>query len=1174
MFELPIFRKLSLALVMFGGAAVSFAQVATDASITGTVTDTGQLAVQGAVVTATDVATGVATTTKTNDLGQYRTPPLKIGTYTVTIESAGFKQFKEVDVILDIGSIREINAALTPGEVIDTVNVQATTEELLQKSDSTVGTVFTTQQIEELPLNGGSTGRDYLQLASVSAGTESASQGVSIGGQAGTQAAFLLDGLDNNNQEILTSHSNQKEIIKPSVDAISEFKVVTTSYSAEYGRSSSGVVSVNIKSGTNQIHGSAFEFIRNDAVDALPYLTTVAKLPYKYNDFGGTLGGPIRKDRTFIFGDVEFFRYRSESEAYSLVPTDEQKSGQFSTAVYLPTSYSSKTLSRSVTFPNQAAFASGAYNPAAGTLTYQIPSPNSAAIGATIDPIAQSLLQYYPEPNLNLSTSPNANPSLANSPVANTNFFNLANGGTNNYRWDTRVDEVLSANQTLFGRYSSEQVRNLLTSSLPPLNGQYYAGGGANYDNSQAFAAGYNLVLSANLLGAAHVGWNKIFWKQGFPNQSLTGVGIPGVPNLYPGFSEMSVSSYATIGVSNTPNSDDSQDREIAADITWNHGAHTLKFGWQEFWLQTNFDSSQETTGIFTFSGVYSEQKPTSTASLDQKFADFLLGDASAEKLSDQSILNFRSDYTHFFVQDDWKASRSLTLNLGLRYELSPPAVDKFNKIANFDEDSNPSNPQLIYAGEYGRKRDQRALQNLSYTNFAPRIGFAFSPEGSKTVMRGGYGIFYSNAITIGGMQSMENNPPVNQLTLLTTPSKTTPNEFLQQGFAPGAISFSGYNGSTVTLVSFDRHAVIPTDQQWNLNIQRALPYGIVTEVGYSGNKFDHNWWQVDGNPGNPLVAQSLGVTSPTPATRPYHTATIPGTSTTLNLGTVSRVSKEGWSHYNGLQVKAEKRYARGLTFLGTYSYSKTIGVGDASNFQNINDIQAERAVTSTNLKHHFVLSGVYPLPFGRGQQFGANWNRWVDGALGGWSFSPILTVNSGPPVSLTASGNLSTTGDTDRPNLVGNPYVAGGVAGNTSVPGCGPNSPASPGYNASSPAAGTYPAGSSAGAPTQVRVRTAWFNPCAYAVNSPYTFGDVGRNSLVGPGSVNLDVSVHKTFAFFTERVKAQLRLEAFNVANHPNLGSPGSTVQTSLSTSTLGVISGAAGNPRQVQAAIKILF
>jgi hypothetical protein len=1113
-------KKLLLILMIFVSARTVVAQTASDAIVTGTVIDFTNRAVTNASISVTNIATGVVTKTTTNNDGQYRTPPLQSGEYKLDIDSPDYKHFSETGIVLDIGSVRQINASLSLGQVSDAIEVQATTEELLQKSDSTVGTVLTTQQIEELPLNGGSTGRDYLQLATLSAGTTSASQGVSIGGQAGTQAAFLLDGIDNNNQEILTSHSGQKEIIKPSVDAISEFKVVTTSYSAEYGRSSSGVVSVNIKSGTNQIHGSAYEFIRNDAVDALPYLTTTAKLPYKYNDFGATLGGPIRRDHTFVFGDIELFRYRTESQSYSLVPTDEQRSGQFASAIYVPSSYTGAKTPRTSLYPLLPAFAFGSFSPASGSLTYQIPA-------ASIDPIAKNLLQYYPESN------------LANSPVPNTNYTYLANAGTNNYRWDVRLDDALTSKQSFFGRFSSEQIRGLLTSSLPPLNGQYYAGSGSNYDNSQAFVIGYNITLSPNLLASARAGWNKIFWNQGFPDQPLTGVGIPGVPAIYPGFSQIAITNYTTIGISNTPNSDDSQDREIAADITWNHGAHTLQLGWQEYWLQTNFNSSQQTSGIFTFNGQYTAVNPTATPSLDQKFGDFLLGAASSRKFSDQSILNFRSPYTHFFAQDDWKVSHTLTLNLGLRYELSPPVVSKFNSIANFDEDSNPNSPQLIYAGEFGNKRDQRALQNLSYTNLAPRIGFAYSPENSKTVLRGGYGIFYSNAITIGGMQSMENNPPVNQLTLLTSPSPNVPSEFLHNGFAPGALSLTKYTGTAVTLVSFDRHAVIPIDQQWNLNIQHALPYGIVTEIGYVGNKFDHNWWQVDGNPASPAATlTSAGVN----ANRRYTTTTVPESSTTINIGTVSRVWKEGWSQYNGLQAKAEKRFSKGVSFLAAYSYSKTIGVGDTSGFQDPNNIQAERAATSTSQKQHFVVSGVYQLPFGRGQTFGTGWNRWVDGALGGWSFSPILTLNSGLPLNLTESKNPSNSGGTaDRPNVVGNPNQSGTIAANSSC---------------SAPVGPTH-------------TRTQWFNPCAFQVQPAGTYGNAGRNLIIGPGSVNLDASIHKSVAF-SERVSAQLRLEAFNVANHPNLASPALNIQGT----SFGVISGASGNARQVQAAIKVLF
>jgi hypothetical protein len=1107
-----MYKKILIAFAFAFASHAALAQAATDAVVTGTVTDSSGSAIAGASITVTNVATGITTNTTSNKSGDYRTPPLKIGEYTLKIASSGFKQFDESEIILDIGSVRRIDAQLAIGGSIETVQVQATTEELLQKSDSTVGTVITNQQIVELPLNAGSSGRDYLQLATLSPGTVPAaatstgnSGGITIGGQPGAQVAFLLDGIDNNNQQILTAHTGQKEIIKPSIDAISEFKVVTTSYSAEYGRSSSGVISDDLKSGTNAIHGSGFEFLRNDYVDALPDFSAT-KLPFKYNDFGGTLGGPIRKDRAFIFGDVEFFRLRTQSTAYSLVPTDAQKSGQFLSPVYQPTTFN-------------------------GTARTEYANNQ---ITSGLDPIAQTLLKYFPEPNFKGSGA------LA----ANNYFFNQS-GNENNYRWDVRADQTLSSRTTLYERYSSEQVRQALANSLPPLDGQYYAGTGAQIIDSQAFVVGYDVTFTPHLLGSVRAGWNRLHWNESFPSQSLTGVGIPGVATSAPGFSEILITNFSTIGVSNVPNTDDSQNREVSASLSWNHNAHTLKFGYQGYWLQTNFNSSQLTSGIFSFNGQYTAKTPSATPTNDQRFADFLLGAVNQEKLSSPSILNFRSPYTHLFVQDDWKVKRSLTLNLGMRYELSPPAVDKHNKIANFDEDTDPANPQLIYAGEYGDDRANRALQNVSYTGFAPRVGFAFSPENSKTVLRGGYGIFYSNAITVGGMQSMENNPPVNQLRLTTSPSAVAPSQFLHTGFPENALSLENANGKkNVTLVSFDRHSAIPVDQQWNLNVQRALPFGIVAEVGYYANKFDHNWWQVDGNPApaTPTAALPSGGIN---ANRLYKSTTIPDVpgDPTIFLGTVSRVWKEGWSQYNGLQVKAEKRYAKGLTFLAGYSYSKTLGVGDTEDFQDPNNLLAERSVVGTDMRHHFVGSGVYNLPFGRGMQFGSNWNRWLDSALGGWQFSPIVTFSSGTPLDLTESNNPSNSGGTaDRPNQVGDPYRAGSVAGNS---------------NCVAPGAGTHTAAQ-------------WFNPCAYQVQPSGTYGNAPRNSIVSPGVVNLDAGVHKSFAF-GEHVKAELRLESFNVTNTPHFAAPALNVQ---SPTTLGTITTVNGNPRQNQIALKLLF
>ncbi|KAA6460422.1 carboxypeptidase regulatory-like domain-containing protein [Acidobacteria bacterium AB60] len=1110
--EVEVSKKLLFLMIVVGLSIPVQSQVATDAILTGTVTDASGSLIEGAKVVVTNRGTGVTTETETNKTGQYRTPPLKIGEYTVDIQRDGFKQFNEAGVVLDIGAVHQINAVLEVGKVVDTVQVQASTEELLQKSDSSVGTVITNQDIEELPLNGGTAGRDYLQLAALSPGTTPAvpsstgnGGGIGIGGLAGTQAAFLLDGIDNNNQEILTAHSGQKEIIKPSIDAISEFKVLTTSYSSEFGRSASGVVSVDTKSGTNDIHGSAFEFLRNDYADALPDFSAT-KLPFKYNDFGGTLGGPVRRDHSFLFGDVEFFRLRTQSTVYSLVPTDAQKSGQFTTPIYDPSTYNGT--SRTQFAGNQ--------------------------ISSSIDPIAKALLPYFPAPNF-----------AGTGALASKNYFFNQTGNQNNYRWDVRFDQALSAGRSLFARYSSQQVRNALSSSLPPLNGQYYAGSGAQSDDSQGFVVGFDDAISSHLVASARVGWNRIHWTEAFPKQSLTGIGIPGVATSAPGFSEILVANFATIGVSNVPNADDSQDREALASLTWIKGAHTLKFGWQEYWLQTNFNSSQLTSGIFSFNGQYTAKTPTATPTNDQRFADFLLGAVSKEQLSSPSILNFRSPYSHFYTQDDWKATRSLTLNLGIRYELSPPAVDKYNKIANFDEDTDPSNPRLVYANEFGNSRADRALQNVSYTSIAPRFGFAYSPEGSKTVIRGGYGIFYANAITVGGMQSMENNPPVNKLRLITSPSPLKPSQYLQQGFASDALSLTNANGKkNVTLVSFDRHSAIPIDQQWNVNVQHALPFGIVAEAGYFANKFDHNWWQVDGNPApaTPTATLPAGGIN---ANRRYKSTTIPGVagSPTIYLGTVSRVWKEGWSHYNGLQVKAEKRYSKGMTFLAAYAYSKNIGIGDTQQFQNPDNIEAERAVTSTDMRHHFVGSGVYNLPFGRGSQFGSEWNRWLDGALGGWAVSPILTLSSGTPLNLTESKNPSNSGGTaDRPNLVGKVYQAGTVSGNANCAALG----------------------------GKTHSAAQWFNPCAVEVQPSGTYGNAPRNIITSPGLFNLDFAVHKTFGF-TERLRAQLRLESFNITNTPHYGAPALDVQ---SPTTLGTISSVNGNPRQNQVALKLLF
>lgn len=1047
-----------LAAVALSGTPSAVAQQVDDAIVVGTVFDSSRGTVSGAAVRLTHLATNASTEVRTDAHGEYRTPSVKIGEYIISVEADGFKKSNQRGVVLEIGDVRKLDVVLEVGQTSDSVVVEAEAP-LLQASDSTVGDVINNKQIEDLPLNG----RDYLQLANLSSGTIPAAQGVEIGGQAGTQVAFLLDGQDNNNQQISTSHSGQKEVVKPSVDAIQEFKVVTNGYSAEFGRSSSGVVSVALKSGSNELHGSAFEFIRNDLVDAKNLFATY-KPPYKRNQFGSSAGGPVIRNKTFIFGDFEATYIRQSTTTLSTVPTVAQRSGLFSTTIIDPYT--------KIAFPGN-----------------QIPS-------SLLDPVALNVLAFLPLPQTGAATS-------------NYNYASPSN--QDNHRWDLRVDQIINDKQNLFFRFSDQVSDTVVSSPLPPDSGEFYAGTGADATNSKSFVLGYNRIWSPTVVSSIRAGWNDLAWTNYFPDQSLTGIGIPGVPIVNPGFSQMVITGYPSLGVTNVPNADDSQDRQLSGDVTWSKGRHNLKFGVQEYWLQTNFLSSQRSSGIFDFNGQYAKNP----------LADFLLGAAYTDSLSNYSYLALRAPWTNFFVQDDWRVTSKLTLNLGLRYELDPPAVQKNNTISNFDLDSNPGHPVLVSAGSEGSGIAGRALQNVNYNQWAPRLGVAYSLD-SKTVIRAGAGIFYSNLITEGGMQSLEINPPNNVRVSFTTNKALPPTLLLSDGFASTALSLS--NASNVELVSYDRKGITPADYQWNFNIQRELPGGILLEVGYYGNKLDHMWRQIDGNPAPPEPGNIN-------ANRLYHKILVPGTGDTITLADVVRIQKDGWSAYNGLQAKIEKRYTNGLTFIASYAYSKTIALGDTAGVQNEQDWMADKAVSSLDMTQHFVGSAVYQLPFGQGRQFGSNWNRFTNGVLGGWSFAPIFTVSTGMPLNVTVNGSPSNTGATtsvDRPNVVGNWQLAN---------------------------------------PTVAE----WFNTAAFVANAPYTYGEAGRNIIRGPGLVDLDLALHQSFRI-TEKVSAQLRIESFNATNTPALGAPNTVLGNPLFGQITATATGTTSRDNQI--GLKVVF
>ena len=1047
-----MFRKVfSIVLLLLVSVALQ-AQQANNAIFVGVISDSTGALLPGVTVTATHVATNTAVDILTDERGQYRTPPLRIGEYELTVQLDGFRKFVRRGIVLNIGDVRNVDVTLEIGALAETVTVEATPPPL-NTSDSTVGTVITNEQIAALPLNG----RDYLQLASLSAGTGPASsQGVVIGGQSGTAVAFLLDGHDNNSQQISTGHSGQKEIVKPSVDAIQEFKVVTNSYSAEYGRSSSGVVSVSLKSGTNSVNGSLYEFFRDDSLNATNYFATTKPIDTRHQ-FGGAIGFPVVRSKTFFFGDAETGRIRRETTTLSTLPSATARGGQFSRTIIDP-------------------------------LT-RLPFPGNQIPASRVDAVASRILGYVPLPQTGAATN---------------NFTYNSPSDQDQQTWDVRIDHVFSSSQNAYVRVSSQRLENKPNSPLPQdANGNYVVSGASDVSDNKSVVVVHNAVWSRNVIGSIRVGYNRIDWDEIVPSQDLRGIGIPGVDSSNPGFSQIAITGYRTLGVSNVPNADDSRNLQVSGDVSLTKGAHTIKTGVQHYQLGIDFLSSQRSSGIFNFNGQYT----------GDPFADFLLGYGSSASLSKYAKLNFRTPYTHFFVQDDWRTRERLTLNLGLRYELNYPSVDQNDAIANFDLDTDPANPNIVLAGSEGDDRAARALVATNYRQFAPRAGFAYLLPGDKTVLRGGAGIFYGNMITVGGMSSLEINPP-NHVRIAQTTDRTIPSIFLSQGFAADALSVA--NARDVNLVSWDRGDKQPTAYQWNLNTQRELPGQVVVEVGYYYNRLVNNWRSIDGNPAPPGPGNLN-------RRRLYQTTAVPPTSDVITLANVTRIQKDGWSQYHGVQTKVEKRYSKGVSLLAAYTWSKTRGL--EGGYQDYTNIAAEVAPTSTDRRHHFVGSGVYELPFGHNRSIGGEWGGFTNALLGGWSVSPIVTVTSGAPLNLTVNGNPSNSSGTDRPNVVEEWRLD---------------------------------------EPTADR----WFNTDAFVANAPFTYGNAAKNLIRGPGYFNLDISIQKSFRV-SDGVSADIRFESFNATNAVNLGNPNTTVGDV----NFGRIS-SAGAARQSQVAVKLLF
>jgi hypothetical protein len=1054
------------------------------ATVLGTVTDATGAVIPGATIEIIHAGTNTTTRVQTGEEGRFRTPPVRIGEYLISVEANGFKRVTRRGVVLNVGDVRQVDFTLEVGQVTESVEVVGAAP-LLQTSESAAGTVIANKQIVELPLNG----RDYLQLALLSGGTTpSRGTGVSIGAQRGTEVNFLIDGIDNNNQSIATQ-GNQKEAVKPQVDAVQEFKVVTNGFAAEYGRSSAGVVNLTLKSGSNEIHGTVFEFLRNEKLDARNFFDPPnrPKPPFKRNQYGFAAGGPIVKNKAFIFGDLELTDVRESSTTVSTVPGVAERAGRFSTPIYDPAAFNAAAVTRQ-------------------------PFANNTIPAARFDSLSVKTMDFWPLPQT----------------AGRTNNFTFQAPRQEDYRkWDVRYDQILTPSDNYFFRFSSQRqdrpvVRQIPDASIGPVSRTT----GSAVD-SYNMALVYNRVWSPATVTSIRAGYNYLYTSVKVAgDKDLNSVlGVQGVDTTLPGTPEIEVSGFRSIGTTNfNPNLINSQTRQLSGDTTINKANHTLKFGISVYWMQSHIINPQRAKGRFEFDNRFTQQLTPRGGG--EPLADFLLGHPHTIFSSNFVYMNLRSPITAYYLQDDWRVTKNLTLNLGVRYEIYPPWVETRDLIANYDIDTNPASPVLIVAGEKSKRRADRAMVATDYTNIAPRVGLAYALN-SKTVIRSAYGIFYGNVTNTGGGEFMQTNPPFHLKVSLSS-DVNQPNLQFRNGVPPGALD--PRNAQALRLSSFERNAPWPIAQSWNFNVQRQLPFEILFEIGYYANKMDHAVKRYDANYARPGPGDIN-------ARRRYPTVVLPGgfpgTQSEMN-----RFQNDANFNYHGLQMKGEKRFSRGMTFIMTYAWSK--GINDAGGIQgsgnapgddwSVQDplnFRAERGLSPTHMAHRFVGSYVYEVPFGRGRQWGAGMHRGVDAVLRGWALGGILTLSAGSPMNLTVQGNPSNSGGRDRPDVVGDWRL-----------------------------------------PRGERTIDRFFNTAAFAPNQRFAFGNAGRNVLSMPGTVNYDFSATKNFVL-TDRYNLQFRFEAFSFTNTPSFDAP----NTQVGNRNIGVISSAGGR-RNLQFGLKFQF
>jgi Carboxypeptidase regulatory-like domain/TonB-dependent Receptor Plug Domain len=1177
------------------------------ASFSGTVTDKTGSVIVGSTVKVTAQGTGISRETRTDGTGHYLVPLLPIGEYGIRVDAQGFQSAEQKDLRLQVEEHREVDFTLSPASVSAAIEVSAN-EVAVETTNPTLGQVITAEQIHDLPLNG----RDFVQLATLTPGTtqetnpnsffnggassEVSARGtfsLSVGGSRVQSTDWLLDGNDNNE---LTAGGIS---ILPSIDAIQEFKVLTYNYSAEYGTRAGPTVLVTTKSGTNGLHGSLFEFFRNTDLDARSYFAS-SREQFNLNQFGGSIGGPIQKDKTFFFADYEAKMQRHGIPFVGLVPTTAMMNGDFTLDPF-------GNPRGSTEFPNLTnPYATGGeptnFQCVPGSTTPEPVNPDgSQPVGANCNIIPPAMFDAVGAKMIKLYPGANAD----NAPLG-FNFTNVPVRKLNEGKFDVRLDHTFSSKDSVFARFSYDQAVSFVPGGSPGFAEENPFASTQNITNhGRNVALSETHMFSDRTINQLNVGFNRIFnhiksFGDSTCEAAVLGIqgadlaskcsGITGYPTslnqstqdcISCGLSSTQLSGYWGLGDRGFAPFQGGTNVFSASDtMDLIRGKHDLRVGLGFRANQMNVRTNGFQDGYFILNGG-------GDSFTGDDAADLLLGQVSGaihDQTFDGATTGRRWKMFRPFVQDDWRVTPNLTVNIGLAWALVTPESEAQGRQANFNFKTGQylvagNSPEANCAicvhsnGAAGVEFDKRALE--------PRIGLAWKPFGSQnTAIRAGYAIYHDSSWNQGAQGLWQNPPyyaeidqfgffpggpcPFNNATSAAPLNCGLQLGLLQPNLLP-ILAQPDPSTFTGTIQSQDLNFKQGTVQQFNLNVEHQLPGNFVLTAGYAGSRGAHIL--VDGlnlNVGSPGACGGV----------------VPGYTFGCGVGgaalkapygeftTVDNITDTGAARYDSLQIKGETKSMRhGLYALLGYTWSRTFDSGfpdGAGTFPGATywplpgTEKADWGLSQINLNDQFTASVLYELPLGKGKAFGSNWSGPVNAVLGNWQVNVIEKVTSGFPLFVvsSANGNFSGSGvnfewngsSLNRPNQVGDPNKPGTVAAN---PTCA--------------------------APAQVHTLANWFNQCAFEDAPAGELGDASRTPVYGPRFVNTDFSVIKDFPIsFREGMALQFRAEFFNIFNHAQfyLGGGSSAMQDIDSASSFGVVNGTVNNPRVIQFALKLKF